>query len=202
MATQGSALMPPLSFLQRRQKMNKEAAMREDAMTIFNKDGLGSVRAFKENDEAWFSVKDVCQILEIQNTTHATENLDDDEKRVLVRNDVTLNVMSKGKGGAQTMMFVNTSGLYTLILRSRKPQAKAFKRWVTHVVLPSILEGRNSAGANAYVYGQEGSEDGEDDLEADRALQAAAKVPAKPPVMCVIGGMVMTRDEALAWDFD
>ena len=182
--------------------MNNEAMMREDAMQIFSKEEIGSVRAFKENNEAWFSVKDVCAILEIRNTTHATENLDEDEKKTLFRNDVTFNVMSKTRGGAQTMSFVNTSGLYTLIIRSRKPKARAFKRWVTHVILPSILEGENSAGANAYVYGQEGGADGEENAEADAALHAAAKVTATPPVRCIIGGMVMTREEALAWDFD
>ena len=79
--------------------MNKEAAMREDAMTIFNKEGLGSVRAFKENGEAWFSAKDVCDILDLSNPTKALLNLDDDEKRLLTRNDPNFKLGSN-KGGS------------------------------------------------------------------------------------------------------
>lgn len=167
--------------------------IREDAMQLFANDQLGTVRAFKDGGSVWFVAKDVCNILELQNSRVAMARLDDDEKNTVCLTD--------GIPGNPNRTVINTSGLYTLILGSRKPQAKAFKRWVTHVVLPSIMEGKNSAGANAYVFGQED----EEDESAAEALRAAAKVTAKPPVLeayCVVNGMVMTRAEALAWDFD
>lgn len=171
---------------------NMNTIMREDAMTIFSEETLGNVRAFRENGEPWFVAKDVCDILDIKNSRDATANLDDDEKGVA--NTDTL-------GGKQVAVVINTSGLYTLILKSRKPQAKAFKRWVTHIVLPSIMEGKNSAGAHAYIFGQED----ETDPEAEKALQAAAKVKAAPPEFkeyVTIGGMVMSAKEALEFDLD
>lgn len=81
------------------------------------------------NSEPWFVAKDVCEILGIVNPRDALSNLDDDEKGVA--NTDTL-------GGEQTLNTVSESGLYSLILRSRKPEAKVFKRWITHEVLPSL----------------------------------------------------------------
>jgi prophage antirepressor-like protein len=79
--------------------------------------------------EPQFVASDVCAALELPDTHKAVARLDDDEKG---RNSIpTL-------GGSQEMTVINESGLYSLILGSRKPQAKAFKRWVTHEVLPSI----------------------------------------------------------------
>jgi len=66
--------------------------------------------------------KDVCDVLEIGNSRDAISNLDEDEKGVV--NTDTL-------GGKQEMRIINESGLYSLILRSRKPEAKAFKKWIT-----------------------------------------------------------------------
>ena len=82
-----------------------------------------------ENGDPWFVAKDVCDILEISNSRQAMQSLDDDEKDVY--NVYTL-------GGSQDMYIISESGLYSIVLRSRKPEAKAFKRWVTHEVLPSI----------------------------------------------------------------
>lgn len=79
--------------------------------------------------EPWFVAADVCAALTIGNSRMALDRLDDDEKGVSSIDT---------HGGKQDMAVVNESGLYALILGSRKPEAKRFKRWVTHDVLPSI----------------------------------------------------------------
>lgn len=81
------------------------------------------------NGEPWFAVADVCQALTIDNHRNVIARLDDDEKGV--QNMDT-------PGGRQELSVINESGLYSLIITSRKPEAKRFKRWVTHEVLPSI----------------------------------------------------------------
>jgi prophage antirepressor-like protein len=79
--------------------------------------------------EPWFVAADVCAALHLPETHKAVARLDDDEKG---RNSIpTL-------GGEQEMTVVNEPGLYSLVLGSRKPEAKRFKRWVTHEVLPAI----------------------------------------------------------------
>lgn len=88
------------------------------------------VRIVDRDGNPWFIAKDVCDILEIQNVSQALNILDDDE-RGICSNIYTI-------GGNQNMAVVSEPGLYSLILRSRKPQAKQFKRWVTHEVLPVI----------------------------------------------------------------
>jgi prophage antirepressor-like protein len=81
--------------------------------------------------DPWWVAADVCCVLEIKNTRNAYARLDDDEKDV--RTVDTL-------GGKQDMVCVNQSGLFSLILVSRKPQAKRFRKWVTSEVLPSIYK--------------------------------------------------------------
>lgn len=88
-----------------------------------------AVRTVLKNDEAWFVASDVCAALDIRHPRTACERLDDDEKGVGTVHSL---------GGAQQTLIVNESGLYSLILTSRKPEAKRFKRWVTHEVLPEI----------------------------------------------------------------
>lgn len=87
------------------------------------------IRTVVRAGEPWFVAADVCTILEIRNSRDALAGLDDDEKGVATTDTL---------GGAQQMAVINEPGLYSLILRSRKPEAKAFKRWVTHEVLPAI----------------------------------------------------------------
>ena len=87
------------------------------------------VRIVEKGGEPWFVAKDVCKALEITKVDSAIRNLDADEKGA--------HTVST-PGGNQEMGIVSEAGLYSLILRSRKPEAKAFKRWVTHEVLPSI----------------------------------------------------------------
>lgn len=82
-----------------------------------------------ESGEPWFVAADVCAVLEVGNTSQALSRLDDDERNTIILND--------GIGNPQKSV-VSESGLYSLTLSSRKPEAKTFKRWVTHEVLPSI----------------------------------------------------------------
>ncbi len=85
------------------------------------------VRTTQINGEQWYIASDVTNAIGIDRTQ--TRRLDDDEKGVC-----SIHTPS----GDQEMLVINESGLYSLILRSRKPEAKRFKRWVTHEVLPSI----------------------------------------------------------------
>lgn len=88
------------------------------------------VRTVNKNGTPWFVAADVCRVLELGNPTMALERLDEDEKAL-----ISIEGLSRGN---DTANIINEPGLYTFILGSRKPQAKAFKRWITHDVIPSI----------------------------------------------------------------
>ena len=96
---------------------------------IFENEQFGIIRAIKLNDEPWFVAADVCRALELEDTGRATARLDEDE---LTR----IKIVSGGQG--REVIAVNEPGLYSLVLGSRKPEAKAFKRWITHEVIPAI----------------------------------------------------------------
>lgn len=98
-------------------------------LQIFQNNVFGQVRVVEQNGEPWFVAKDVCNCLELSNSRKALSRLDDDEKGV---------TLSDTLGGRQEMATVNEYGLYSLVLSSRKPEAKEFKRWITHEVIPSI----------------------------------------------------------------
>lgn len=100
-------------------------------MITFDFDGL-PVRVQDETGEPWFVLADVCRVLEIGNPSQAATRLDDDEKMTLTNNE------GRAGSGAQAFTIINESGLYSLILTSRKPAAKRFKKWVTAEVLPAI----------------------------------------------------------------
>lgn len=96
----------------------------------FTNDQFGTVRAVRgEDGEPMFVAKDVCAALGLGNSRQALARLDDDEKGV---------ISTDTPGGEQQMQAVNEPGLYVLVLSSRKPEARAFKRWVTHEVLPAL----------------------------------------------------------------
>lgn len=101
----------------------------ENKIEIFSNADFGEIRTLTIDSEPWFVVVDVCKALEIRNNRMAVERLDDDEKGVSSIDTL---------GGPQDVIIINESGLYSLILTSRKPEARAFKRWITHEVLPSI----------------------------------------------------------------
>lgn len=98
-----------------------------DHLEVFESKRFGTIRTTAINGEPWFVAADVCEALEIQNPTDAIKKLDEDEKARL----------NLGLRGGDTNV-VNEPGLYALVLGSRKPEAKAFKRWITHEVIPTI----------------------------------------------------------------
>ena len=102
-------------------------------LQVFNYKGQ-QVRTVKHNGEICFVAKDVCDILGIANARDAVNSLDDDEKMTVANPDGH----SGKRGGAQFINIINEPGLYKLIFRSNKPEAKRFTRWVTHEVLPQI----------------------------------------------------------------
>lgn len=101
-------------------------------LKIFENPEFGSVRLVEIEGEPWFVATDVCGALEVKNASQALTRLDEDEK-------MTTLISNEGAAtGKSQMAFVNESGLYSLVLGSRKPEAKAFKRWITHDVIPTI----------------------------------------------------------------
>lgn len=110
--------------------------MQEDRTTseimTFEKAEFGSIRVVQKDDEPWFVAKDVCGALRLDNVAKAMARLDCDEGGLLE--------ITHPQNPEKTMKVngVNEPGLYSLVLSSRKPEAKAFKRWVTHEVLPAI----------------------------------------------------------------
>ena len=99
-----------------------------NGLQVFNYEG-NDVRTVQRSDETWWVLKDVCDVLGLSNSRMVAERLDDDEKSVS---------LAYTPGGKQELTVISESGLYNVILRSNKPEAKNFKRWVTHEVLPSI----------------------------------------------------------------
>ena len=97
-----------------------------EQMQIYEHEQFGKIRTLTKDGDIWFVATDICDALDIKNTTDAVKRLDDDER-------------SRFNLGRQGMTnCVNEYGLYNLILASRKPEAKTFKRWITHEVLPNI----------------------------------------------------------------
>lgn len=98
-------------------------------LQIFNNDRFGQVRIIPVDGELMFVAKDVCDCLEITKHRDAISRLDSDE-----RGSVKLDT----PGGKQDIAAINEYWLYSLVLSSRKPEAKEFKRWITHDVIPAI----------------------------------------------------------------
>lgn len=101
-------------------------------LQIFNYNDR-EIRTVEKNGDLWWVLKDVCDVLELSNPTMIAGRLDEDEKDIFkTKSDLALDIPNRG------VSIINESGLYNVILRSDKPEAKKFKRWVTHEVLPSI----------------------------------------------------------------
>ncbi len=128
--------------------------MSEISVFNFNQNEVRTI--IKEDGEIWFVLSDVCNVLEIGNPSDAARRLDNDE--------VTLDII---EGNHRPTNLVNESGLYSLVLTSRKPEAKQFKKWVTSDVLPSI---RKNGG---YISGQENDDP---EIIMAKALQVANNV--------------------------
>ena len=95
-------------------------------LQIFKSEKFGEVRIIKQNEEIWFCIKDVCDVLGLTNPTAVVQRLDDDERS-------KFNLGRQGEAN-----FTNESGLWATVLRSDKPLAKPFRKWITSEVIPSI----------------------------------------------------------------
>lgn len=96
---------------------------------VFENPNFGQVRTVMQGNDPWFVAADVCRALEIGNVTDAIGRLDADERTL---------VSIEGGSNRLPVNAVNEPGLYALVLGSRKPEARAFKRWITHEVIPDI----------------------------------------------------------------
>ncbi len=99
-----------------------------------------SLRSITRDEQPWFTASDICNALSIGNTSAAVKSLDAEEWGF--SSIQTL-------GGLQNQLVVSESGMYSLVIRSRKPQAKGFRDWITKVVLPSLRKD------GVYIVGQE-----------------------------------------------
>lgn len=102
-----------------------------ELMTFQFSESRQPIRNLLINSKPWFVAKDVCDILELKDTNMSIKTLDDDEK-------LTQKIL--GSGQNRNMWLISESGLYALVLRSSKPQAKLFRKWITSEVIPSILK--------------------------------------------------------------
>lgn len=172
------------------------------------------VRALPEGDDVWFVAADVCAVLEHSNPTVAVSGLDDDEKG--------LRIVETLRGGQQ-MVVVSEAGLYSLIFRSRKPEAKAFSRWVRHEVLPAIRRtGKYSVAPKTYaealrelaasVEAREAAEARARELEApaaawtrlasaagDYSMNQAAKILSRDPGIVIGERKLFEAIQGLGW---
>ena len=105
--------------------------METNLQVFYNEEANVNIRMEEIGNQPWFIAKDVCTALELSEVSNTVKRLDDDEK-------LTRTVFVSGQG--REMWFINESGLYNLIFQSRKPEARAFRKWVTNVVLPSIRQ--------------------------------------------------------------
>lgn len=113
-----------------------------NSLQLFADKGF-KIRVIMRLGNPWFVANDACDCLAIGNTSDALADLDDDDKLKLTKDELDTLVSKEGikcsvDSRVQSLNLVSESGLYDLIMQSRKPEAKAFKRWITHEVLPSI----------------------------------------------------------------
>ena len=133
-------------------------------LQIFNNPEFGSVRTITKDNEPLFCLSDICKALEIKNATDVAKRLEEDE----------VTRLNLGSQSGETN-FVTESGLYAVILRSDKPNARKFRKWVTSEVLPSI---RKNGG---YIAGQETLSD--EELMAKALLVANNKIKERDAII-------------------
>lgn len=103
---------------------------------VFN---ASPVRVIQRNGSIWFSAKDTCSLLDLVNVGQAISSLEADDKIVLNHGDlVSMGLIQSDDLEITRLAFVSEPGLYALVFKSQKPGAHAFKRWITHEVLPAI----------------------------------------------------------------
>lgn len=124
-----------------------------DAFQVFAFNGA-DVRAVLIEGEPWWLAGDVCSVLEIRNVAQSVSYLDEDEKKQVSPNLISNEVAA----GGRDPWLINEPGLWSLTLKSRKPQAKPFKRWITHDVLPALrktgsytIPGAHSTGSTLTI---------------------------------------------------
>lgn len=135
-------------------------------LQIFNSPDFGQIRTIQQNGEPWFVGKDVADILGYSNTPKAIRDHVDDEDKLTER------IVLSGQN--REVAIINESGLYSLILSSKMPKAKEFKRWVTSEVIPAIRKtGKYEAMAQAVPVNDEPATDFTQ-LEFDQRIRIAA----------------------------
>lgn len=144
------------------------------------------LRTVMREGTPWFVAKDVCDALDLSDVTMSLAHLDSDER-------AKYNLGLRGLGASN---IINESGLYSLILKSRKPEARAFKKWVTSVVLPAIRrDGAYVAGEEKVVTG----EMSEDDLIAKALIAVHAKVTRLTTEKAALEAQVVSAAPAVAF---
>jgi len=98
-------------------------------LKVFENERFGQVRSTVIDGDPWFVAADVCKAVGIGNPSEALRRLDEDESTL---------ISTEGASNGLPVNAVSEAGLYSLVLGSRKPEAKEFKRWITHEVIPSI----------------------------------------------------------------
>lgn len=161
-------------------------------LQTFKHESFGNVRVIEKDGEPWFVAADVCRALEIANNRDALTRLEQDEKGV---------ALTDTPGGAQEVTIVNEPGFYSLVMGSRKPEAKAFKRWVTHEVIPTIRKHgmyATTATAEAMLNNPDVMIETLQALKREREERArlAAKVEADAPKV-LFANAVETSDTAI-----
>lgn len=121
---------------------SQELSDASSAIKLFE-NPLFKVRVIMRRSDPWFVASDACDCLAIGNTSDALADLDDDDKLKLTKDELDTLVSNEGikcsvDSRVQSLNLVSESGLYDLIMQSRKPDAKAFKRWVTHEVIGHV----------------------------------------------------------------
>lgn len=135
-------------------------------LQIFNSPDFGQIRTIQQNGEPWFVGKDVAKILGYERADNAIRNHVDDEDKLMHQ--------ISASGQNREMYIINESGLYSLILSSKMPKAKAFKRWITSEVIPAIRKtGKYEAMAQAVPINDEPATDFTQ-LEFDQRIRIAA----------------------------
>lgn len=157
MAGRTPAASPPTYYNE------KENSQMENKMQIFTNSEFGSIRTVEINGEPWLVGKDVAEVLGYSNPRDALLNhVDNEDKAAVAIHDGRQN---------RNMTIINESGLYALVLSSKLPGAKKFRRWVTSEVLPSIRK------HGEYINGQETMSD--EELLARALLMAHSKIEEK-----------------------
>lgn len=170
-----------------------------NGLMVFSSPEFGQVRTIQKGGGPWFVAADVCKALELGDTGKAVGRLDEDE---LTR----IKIVSGGQN--REMFAVNEPGLYSLVLGSRKPEARAFKRWITHEVIPSIRKTGGYTVPQDYISALRALADSEEKRQAlvaenETQRQAIADFePIKQYVDAILASTGTMATSQIAADYD